>query len=772
MGRTGSLIVVVAVIVGVAAARVSVNRAQSPHAENASPALTEQRLATHPRRESLLDLPLRFEPNKGQMDERIRFLARGQGFGLFLTRDGATLALHRETTRHSGARGRGATPPDLEAKAVVSMRLVGARKDVEPVGSEVQEGATNYFMGNDPARWRTGLEGYARVRYPGLLPGVDVVYYGAGHRRLEYDLVLAPGTDPKSVALEFEGTSAVTLEPDGSANLHVTGGTIVQPPPLAYQIAENGERELVDVSYRQREGGLGFAVGPHDPRRSLVIDPPVVYATYLGGTGSDSAYGIAVGATGEVVVAGTTHSSDFPTVGPIQTGNGLSDTNVFVSKLNAFGSALVYSTYLGGTSGAEGLAIAIDSAGEAVVTGDTLSPDYPVVSPFQATLAGCTDAFVTKLNAAGSALMYSSYLGGATGCETATGIALDPAGNAYLVGFTNSTDFPKSHFAVQPANAGGEDAFVTKINAAGSSVVYSTYLGGDRDDRGWAVAVDGAGEAFVTGETKSFNVANCVPSSGFPTKTPVQAAGAGPCGRRDGFVTKLNSAGAALVFSTYLGGAGDDWGYAIAVDAAGEAFVTGTTESTNFPVFAAFQPSFRGTRDAFVTKFSAAGTALVYSTYLGGSGADGGVGIAVSPPGNAFVTGYTGSGDFPTVPGVTVGSGTFVAEINLAGTGLFDSGFPGGDVGNAIAIDSFGASYVAGDTTSTTFPTVHPIQASLRGTTNAFVVKVATGVQAPPPVPATSWPIAIAAAILLLGLGVGRMRHRAPIGDEPLIPSR
>jgi hypothetical protein len=685
----------------------------------------------------LLDLPLRFEPNKGQMDERIRFLARGGGFGLYLTREGATLALRRES--------------------IVSMRVIGGRRDVEPVGSETQEGVTNYFVGNDPARWRTGVEGYARVCYPGVLPGVDLVYYGTGQRRLEYDLVLAPGTDPKSVALTFDGASAVTLGVDGSAVIHVGGGTIVQPAPVAYQVSANGDKQLIDVRYRRQKGGLGFTVGAYDAGRRLVIDPTLAYSTYLGGSNNDVANAIAVDAAGEVFVAGETSSTDFPTAAPFQAISGGSGLDAFVTKLNAAGSALVYSTYLGGNGSTLATAIALDRAGEAFVAGYTVSTNYPTAAPFQAVNAGSDDGFVTKLSATGSALVYSSYLGG-TNSDTVMGIALDTAGNAYVTGSTASTNFP-TNSPLQAFNKGGiGDAFVSKINASGSGLVYSTYLGGSQDDSARAIAVDGAGEAFVTGSTNSINTPGCSGCSDFPTASAFQPAGAG-FGTVDAFVAKLNAGGSALVFSTYLGGNHDDRGTAIAIDGGGEAFVTGSTNSSDFPVFKPFQASPGGPAaiNAFVTKFNAAGTGLVYSTYLGGSNDDEAAGIAVDHFGDAVVTGFSFSTDFPTLsPWQAALAGSldvFVTKLNPAGAGLLYSTYLGGggpDRANGIALDATGAAYVVGSTSSTNFPTASPFQASNHGFDDAFVAKLAG---LPAPVPAARWPFIVAVAFVLLALG-------------------
>jgi hypothetical protein len=394
-----------------------------------------------------------------------------------------------------------------------------------------------------------------------------------------------------------------------------------------------------------------------------------------------------------------------------------------VFKLNAAGNALVYSTYLGGSADDGGNGIAVDGAGNAYVTGTTVSTDFPTANPLQATCAGISDAFVTKLNAAGNALVYSTYLGGSR-YDVGNGIAVDGAGNAYVTGFTDSTNFPTAN-ALQATFGGGvngEDAFVAKLNATGHALVYSTYLGGS-DDEGNGIAVDGSGNAYITGRTLL---------STFPTANSLQATFGG--GFADAFVSKLNAAGNALVYSTFLGGSGDEAGKGIAVDGAGNAYVTGFTSSTDFPTTNPLQATSGGGvygEDAFVAKLNATGNALVYSTYLGGSGDDFGDGIAVDGAGNAYVTGSTDSTDFPTanpLQATCAGvSDAFVTKLNAAGNALVYSTYLGGsdgDGGDGIAVDGAGNAYVTGFTSSTDFPTANPLQATYAGVSDVFVTKV------------------------------------------------
>jgi len=405
-------------------------------------------------------------------------------------------------------------------------------------------------------------------------------------------------------------------------------------------------------------------------------------------------------------------------------GGGYEDA--FVAKLNPAGSALVYSTYLGGSYQDFGYAIAVDSSGNAYVTGWTQSSDFPTANPLQANLRGqYGNAFVAKLNAAGSALVYSTYLGGSYQ-DFGYAIAVDSSGNAYVTGVTDSSDFP-THNPLQPhlGQVESDNAFVTKLNPAGSALVYSTYLGGsvgNVDDEGYAIAVDSSGNAYVAGYTRS---------SDFPTHHPLQAH---LRGNYNAFVAKLNAAGSALIYSTYLGGSYQDFGYAIAVDSSGNANVTGQTFSTDFPTANPLQPNLRGFPNAFVAKLNAAGSALVYSTYLGGSGDDVGYSIAVDSSGNAYVAGQTSSSDFPTVNPLQANKrgilNAFVAKLNAAGSALIYSTYLGGsyqDWGNAIAVDSSGNAYVTGQACSSDFPTHNPLQAHLGGVNdcNAFVAKIA-----------------------------------------------
>ncbi len=674
--------------------------------------------------EAYAKLPLAFEANQGQGDAQVQFRARGPGYSLFLTGAEAVLSLRHaaEPTRPGRARSAlgDATPPP---PAVLRLKLVGGSPAVRLSGAQQLPGTVNYFIGNDPAAWRTDIPTYARVSYKDLYPGIDLAYHGEGGR-LEYDFVVAPGADPSAITVRFAGAEGIQIDDVGDLVLRLAGGEIRQPKPLIYQELD-GLRRPVPGGYASRgPAEIGFALGSYDATRQLVIDPVLAYSTYLGGVGNDVGSGIAVDRAGSAYVTGTTSGSLPTTAGASQTTFGGGSSDAFVTKLNPAGSALVYSTYLGGTGDDQGKGIAVDRAGSAYVTGRT-SGSFPTTAGASQTTfgGGGIDAFVTKLNPAGSALVYSTYLGG-VGNDEGFGIAVDRAGSAYVTGNTSGS-FPTTVGASQTTFGGGSsDAFVTKLNPAGSARVYSTYLGGTGGDRGKGIAVDRAGSAYVTGFT----------SGSFPTTAGASQTTFGG-GSSDAFVTKLNRKGSALVYSTYLGGVGFDRGDGIAVDRAGSAYVTGST-SGSFPTTAgASQTTFGGgSSDAFVTKLNRKGSARVYSTYLGGTGDDFGSGIAVDRAGSAYVTGST-NGSFPTTAGApqtTFGGGSsdaFVTKLNRKGSARVYSTYLGGagnDAGSGIAVDRAGSAYVTGFTTGSFPTTAGAFQTTFGGGTgDAFVAKIA-----------------------------------------------
>ena len=698
-------------------------------------------------------MPLNFELNEGQTHERVKFLARSNGYVLFLTATEAVMAFDNPAIHRKGKEERDSREnSDFEAmekkgrppRSILRLKLKGANPAPQIEGLDQLPASSNYFAGQDPAAWRTGIPNFARVRYAQVYPGIDMIYYGE-QRRLEYDFIVAPETNPEQIEIGFEGIQNFEISRTGDLLLQNELAPIRLSKPEAYQEID-GVKAEVEISYVAKDlHSVGFQLGAYDPGRPLIIDPVLIYSTYLGGSGFDQGYAIATDAVGNAYVTGQTAAIDFPTTaGAFQTNYGGGDA--FVAKLNPAGSALVYATYL---NSASGNGIAVDSAGNAYVTGDAGPITFPTTANAFQTAPMGYDTFVTKLNSSGSGLVYSARFGGNLD-DFGRGIAIDGSGNAYITGWTvcRSTvcTFPTVN-AFQPNYAGGNnDAFVTKIDSSGSSLIYSTYLGGGKiingtDDWGEAIAVDTAGSAYVTGYT-------------YAPDFPV-TAGAFDTSRAglDAFVTKFTPDGAALVYSTFLGGAGREQGQGIAVDANGNAYVTGTTESFDspftsayegFPVTAgAFQT--KGSYDAFVSKLNAKGSALIYSTYLGGSaGVDRGWAIALDDSGNACVTGDTASSDFPisnAIQGVYGGGSTdvFVTKLNASGSGLIYSTFLGGnltDEGRGIACKGSDV-FLTGDTSSGNFPTSNPLQVNngggLENHDDAFVVRI--GDLAPTPTP-------------------------------------
>ena len=700
------------------------------------------------------ELPMRFEPNVGQAPAPVKYLSQAQDYSVALTAGEAIIGLRR-----------GAAVP-----AFLRLSLVHANTNPQLRAERLQPSVSNYFVGNDRAKWHGNVANYAAVRYQQVYPGIDWVVYG-NPQRLEYDLILAPQADPGPIKLEITGAD-LSLSDDGDLLIKVGDETLRQLKPVVYQSAADGEQRRVPGHYALDHRQISFVLGPYDHDRQLIIDPTFVYSTYLGGTGGDEGNAIAVDSAGNAYVAGSTSSSDFPTAGAIQSARGgVSGANAFVTKFNADGSGLVYSTYLGGSGFDTAVGIAVDSSGSAYVTGSTTSTDFPTLNPFQATNhaanPGVSNAFITKLNAAGTALEYSTYLGGSGASDSAesdsaAAIAVDSSGNAYVAGRTNSKDFPTLNpFQAMNKNGGsvaGSNAFITKLNAAGSALIYSTYLGGSFSDAALGIAVDGAGDVYVVGQTGSTD---------FPTLNPFQATNnaASPVNYLGhdftAFLTKFNAAGTALVYSTYLGGSGSDGASGIAVDSAGSAYVAGATSSTDFPTLGSFQAvnhaAGTGATNVFVTKFNADGSALVYSTYIGGSGNDRANGIAVDGTGNVSVVGTTQSTDFPTVEpiqstnnGVKFGTSVaFISQLKATGDALTFSTYLGGsgdeyvftptalaealgDEGNAVAVDTAGNIYVVGTAGSGDFPTSNPYQKtnlaySTSHYSNAFVARITLG---------------------------------------------
>lgn len=714
-------------------------------------------------------LPLAFESNQGQIDSKVKFLSRGEGYTLYLTEKEAVLALKNEGKEKVGSGPLDPLAPPSK-RTVLRMKTIGALPHPTISGSGILPGKSNYFIGNDPSKWRRELPIYSKVIYQDVYSGIDLIYYG-NQRQLEYDFVVKPGANPNTIALEFDGTEGLTINQEGDLILKIKGGEVSLHRPYLYQQRADMREVIPGQFILKGKNKIGFEVGKYDRTIPLMIDPILRYSTYLGGAGDDAANSIAADGSGNIYVTGETSSIDFPTTtGAFQTSH---PANLFVSKLNPSGTALIYSTYLGGNGKDRGLGIAVDASGKAYITGETSSSDFPITQgAFQTTSGGpcasppCTRGFITKLNSSGSALEYSTYLGGSRN-NTATAIAVDSSGRAFVTGSTNSADFPTKNPIQSYAGGtcGGQDrwpcydAFVSKLNAEGSALIYSTYLGGasdgsnqfngvNGDDEGNSIAIDNAGNAYVTGQTNSpsFPVKNAIQLNWAGGESGCSAEGHTPGGCADAFVTKVNETGSALIYSTYLGGRGRDVGTGIAVDASNNVYVTGSTSSPDFPLANPLQPSIGKDPscssfalgedllcpDAFVTKINQQGTAWVFSTYLGGGGYDYGNAISVDASSNVYVVGSTESTNFPTKDPIQSSnqgrSDAFISKLNPLGSALIYSTYLGGndrDSGNSIVVDSLGNAYLAGATTSSNFLTTPGIfQTTSHGGSDAFVAKI------------------------------------------------
>ena len=685
--------------------------------------------------EALAALPMRFEPNVGQAAPEVRYVARGAGYALFLTDSEAVLSLGQSDAGRPDKPGLLEAEPEAAPQRALRLRWSGARAGVRATAVDELPSRSNYFVGADPSRWRTGVANFARVRYERVYEGVDAVFYG-DDGRLEYDFVVAPGADPGQIRVRFEGANGVSLDENGDLVLKVGGGEVRQYRSSVYQSAAGGRRPVAARYVLGADGEVAIDVGAYDPALPLVVDPVLEYATYLGGTAAyDDAEFVAVDASGAAYVTGVTRATDLPvTPGAFDASHAGGGFDAYVAKLAPGGGALVYSTFLGGDGSDVGVGIAVDAAGAAYVTGqanDGGLVEFPTTpGAFDTTHNGAGDVYVAKLAPDGASLVYSTFLGGDT-TDNGNGIAVDAAGAAYVTGVTSDgpgANFPTTLGAFDTTFNGGSDAFVTKLAVDGSSLAYSTLVGGATNDMSRAIGVDASGAAYIAGQTSG-------PSSTYPT-TP-GAFDPTFNGNSDVFVTRLAVDGSALAYSSFLGSPGGDAVWTIAVDGAGSAYVMSGTFHSMFPTTpGAYDTTHNGDGDVVVTKFAPNGASLVYSTYLGGSNYEESYGgLAVDPSGAAYVTGATYSVDYPTTPGAfdtspDSGGDVFVTKLAPDGASLAYSTYLGGsggfENGYGIAADAAGAAYVVGVTTAVDFPTVGPLASSTPDRTgNAFVTKVA-----------------------------------------------
>jgi len=665
-------------------------------------------------------LPMAFEINQGQTDRKVNFLARGQGYSLFLTPGEAVMSLQvseakptsasTKFTHNKTAAAPSAARPVVHG-AVVRTRFVGANPNATVSGIDELPGISNYFIGKDASKWRTHVHSYAKVVYAGIYPGVDLIYYG-NQQQLEYDFVLAPGADPNTIQIDFDGVEQLTVDSDGNLVLDTATGKVTQRKPQVYQTA-NGKRQAIVGGYRVNGKRASFALASYDKTKPVTIDPVLVYSTYLGSSGYDRAGGVAVDSTGNAYLVGTTFSTDFPVMSGISQSPSEPTQLAFVSKLNSAGSALVYSTYFGGTTNyygsneiASGNAISIDDSGNAYITGATNADDFPITPlAYQSTPFTYPTTFVSKIGSDGASLVYSTYLTGTEGnccygagtTESGNAIKVDSAGNAYVTGVTSTPSFvttPGAYIGADERSSlffGLPIGFVVKFNSAGSQVIYSTLLGGSTYDWPLGIDIDGNGNAYVVGHTGS---------SDYPVTTGAYQSTQGPS-----FAAKLNDSGSGLLYSTYLPG---DYANGVAVDSAGNAYVAATDQ---------------------VVKLNPSGSALVYSINVGGNA------IAVDGDGNAYVV---GDGAVPTTPDAfqtsagTSDESAHLAVINTAGSAISYATRIGGsinrnanDFGSGIALDPNLGIYIVGSTHARDFPvTVGAVQPVLRSDdANAFIAK-------------------------------------------------
>lgn len=696
-------------------------------------------------------VPLSFEANQGQTDGSVKFLSRGSGYSIFLTpTDGVLrLGIAERGSNKDGLVARSTKSTNLKS-TVLRMKFAGANPAPQMTGEDQLAARSNYLIGSDPAKWRTNVLNYAKVKYKDVYRGVDLVVYG-NQRQLEYDFVVAPGADPKSIKIGFEGARQMRVDAAGDLVLRAGDGEVRQHKPVIYQEL-NGNRRTIDGRYVMKSRKqVGFEIANYDASLPLIIDPTLEYLTYLGGTRGDQGFGITADALGNAYVTGYA-SSTFPTTaGAFQEnfagGSGVFgssfDSDVFVTKLNPTGTGIVYSTFVGGSKAEVGRDIKVDAAGNVYVTGNTFSEDFPTTpGAYQTALnqgvpqgpLSISDVFVFKLSPAGSSLTYSTFIGG-DNTDNGFGIAVDNLGNAFVTG-TYGFSFQGNPYPVTPGayqtTQSFNNSFITKLNPAGTALVYSTYLGASTSaSQAFSVAIDPAGDAFVAGNA----------SFVFPDVTP-GAFQTLSTGDNDAFALEMNPTGTALVYGTLIGGSGSDLGYGIAVDADGNAYVSGSTASTDFPVTpGAFQTTYGGgSADTFAVKLNSTGTSLVYSTYLGGSNSEApGNHLALDTFGNVYLTGETLSADFPIQNGFRPygGGDPFITMLNPTGTGLVYSSYLGGngnDIGNAVAVDLTGAAYVTGLTNSTNLGTTPGAYQETHNPAggDAFVAKISSTVDACP----------------------------------------
>lgn len=649
-------------------------------------------------------MPLAFEANQGQTAPEVRFLARGEGYVVFLREQDAILRLGHEGQQ-------------------IRLALANAQKPSAIAGQGQLPQQSHYFVGNQPQRWQHGIRNFAQVRYSNVYPGVDLVYH-SHQQQLEYDFVLAPGSSPAPIALRLEGADHIEILPNGELALRLGHRVLTQKAPYAYQDIA-GRRHTVRAQYARRaDNTIGFALGNYDPRHPLVIDPVLVYSTFLGGNRADAVTGMAVDKEGAVYVTGETVSIDFPTKGTNLTPYQGAVNYGFIAKFAPNGGSLVYSTIIGGGSNTTPTKIAVDDEGNAYVTGITGARNFPLANPVQSNQPGLNIGFVLKLNAKGDQLLFSTYHGGERN-DRFNAIAIDKQKNIYVTGAVTSTTFPLVNAWQTQQGGSGQDLFVAKYTAPNYRLAYSSFYGGTGYEEAYGIAVDDQGYAYITGATRSPEFAT---PGAYQTRYR---------GTEDAFVAKIRPQGGPEWFS-YLGGTGDEMARDIVLDADKNIWIGGSTSAATFPVTSnAVQPTMAGRWDAFFSKFSNDGSQLLYSTYYGGAAgtntsySESVHALAIDAAGDLYLAGVTRASDFPALrPLQSFGGGdndAFLVKFNVARNAIeYSTPFGGSnpDAAYALAVDTMGGVYFGGETFSPNFTTKNAFRATFGPSSEGFVTKL------------------------------------------------
>ena len=640
------------------------------------------------------NVALTFEPNRGQASPQAEFVAKGTGYYLTLDKFGSRMVLRQ-----------GSKAADVRTHLVAENAVIGM------TGTDALPGQSSYFRGKDASKWITGLPNFAKVKAIGVYPGIDLLYYGT-QSKLEYDFIVAPGADAGRIRMVFDGVSKLSTNRNGDLVLVTSAGEIIEHKPVIYQTI-SGVRQPVSGSFRIDRNQVGFTLGKYDRSSELVIDPVLVYSSFLGGGDDDYGNAVAADSSGNMYETGVTYSTS------------AGDGDVLARKISPDGSAFLYTADLGGSGDDVGFGIAVDVNGFAYIGGRTTSGDFPTANAFQNqnySPSGAGNAFVLGLDPTGK-ITFSTYIGGSYD-DGGNAVALDNQGNVYLTGYTSSNDFPTSTGSFQRSRQGGADAFVAKFANDGTAI-YSTYIGGGSDDEAYAIAVDGSGNAYIAGYTYS---------DSFPqVNAPYQHS---RHGGQEGFVSEVKNDGSGLVFSTFIGGSADDLCNGIALDPSGNVYVVGTTGSSDLPIpNRSYNTGYNGgASDIFVAKYAPAGQSIAWTTFLGSHGTEDGNSIAVDANGNVYIAGDSNSDQYPVTRDATQGSrgGGYDAVFSVLDTNgltLSYSTFYGGkgdDSASSLAVDASKNVYLTGSTSSgNLFVSSNAVQGTPGGgNADAFLAKI------------------------------------------------